>query len=113
MQMEDACAAIILGGGPGMAAFSNFVCFSLGFTFFCLPVSLKAMWFLSSRWASVGSTKMSDYLVSLAIFVMLSVFQGASILATVIARQTLWSMLFFPCVAFLLAVAVHAPFGRR
>ena len=109
----DLVVALIRAGAPVNAALAQFIAAGFGSAFFWNMVCIKVMWNLCSRWASPGPTRLFDYLVSLAIFLIFvllvaahGVFVNAYLLKTSLAASIAHGI-----VACVLAIVAYSSFG--
>ena len=72
----DVCVAMIRAGAPFEVVLAEFTSLGLGITMSWLMLCIKVMWSLCSRWASRGSTRVGDALVTMAIFLVALILLG-------------------------------------
>ncbi|CAE7943788.1 unnamed protein product, partial [Symbiodinium sp. KB8] len=104
----DVVLAFIRGGAPLPALASEFVGSALGWVVFGVLLCIKVMWWLCDRFAAPRSSKLLDYLMSLAIFLAFFVFFFAgTVISDILYTTTLLGAVCFAIFTLLLVVLVY------
>ncbi|CAE7576109.1 unnamed protein product, partial [Symbiodinium pilosum] len=104
----DVLLSFVRGGAPLPAVVSELVGSAMGWVLFWVLLCIKVMWWLCDRFAAPRSSKLLDYLMSLAIFLVFFIFFFAgAVISDLLYTTTLWGAVGFAGLTLLLVVLAY------